>query len=58
MNVYLEAYNRDLIVVENEIDRIRQTIEQQSNEIVQSIENEKKNLLIRIEDYIQALMTK
>jgi len=49
------TYDKDFVIVENEIDQIRQRIEQKYLDIVQLIDNEKNGLLIKIEDYIGSI---
>ncbi len=58
MIFFIDTYDKDFLLVENEIDRIRQIIEQQYSDIVQSIDNEKNILLIKIEDYIRSITSK
>ncbi|CAF1164116.1 unnamed protein product [Adineta steineri] len=48
------TYDKDFVVVENEVDRIRQMIEQRYLDFVQLIDSEKNTLLIKIEDYIRS----
>jgi hypothetical protein len=54
----LDTYDQDYALVENEIDRIRQIIEQQYVDFVQLVDQEKNSLLIKIEDYIQSITSK
>ncbi|CAF1945604.1 unnamed protein product [Rotaria magnacalcarata] len=49
------TYDKDFIVIENEMYRIRQIIEQQYTDIIQSIDSEKNSLLIKLEDYIKSI---
>ncbi len=49
----IDIYDKDIGNIENEIDRIRLTIEQRYTNLIQLIENEKKNLLNEIEEHIQ-----
>ena len=51
----LDNYDRDLITVESEIDRMRTIIEQRALDFIHLIENEKNSLLINIDDYIKSL---
>ena len=50
---FIDTYNKDSILVENEIDRIRQIIEQQYLDVVKLIDNEKNSLLIKLEEFIK-----
>jgi hypothetical protein len=54
----IDTYNKDFALVETEIDRIRQIIEQQHFDVVQLIENEKNGLLIKLEDFIKSITSK
>ncbi|CAF0919473.1 unnamed protein product [Rotaria sordida] len=47
--------DKDFVLVENEMSRIRQIIEQQYLDVVESIESEKNTLLIKLEDYIKSI---
>ncbi|CAF2793634.1 unnamed protein product [Rotaria sp. Silwood2] len=49
------TYDKDFVLIENEMYRIRQIIEQQYSDVVQSIESEKNTLLIKLEDYIKSI---
>jgi len=55
---YVDIYDKDIINVENEIDRIRLLIDQRYMNLVQLIENEKNNLLNKLEEYLQFNLTK
>ncbi|CAF0925933.1 unnamed protein product [Rotaria sordida] len=48
-----DIYAKDMVNIENEIDRIRLLINQRSMDLVNLIEHEKNNLLNKIEEYIQ-----
>jgi hypothetical protein len=54
----IDTYDQDYRLVENEIDRIRQIIEQQYLDFVQLVDQEKSILLIKIEDYIRSITSK
>ncbi len=53
-----DTCDKDFELVENEIDRIRQMIEQRYLDFVQLIDSEKNILLIKIEDYIGSITSK
>ncbi len=55
---YVDIYDKDIINVENEIDRIRLLIDQRYMNLVQLIENEKNNLLNKLEEYLQFNLAK
>jgi hypothetical protein len=50
-----DVYDKDLLAIENETDRIRMMIEQRYLDFVQMIEHEKNTLLFNIEAYIRSL---
>jgi len=54
----LDIYDKDIGNIENEIDRIRLTIEQRYMNLIQLIENEKNNLLNQIEEHLQLNVSK
>lgn len=56
--VCIDTYDKDFFLVENEIDRIRQIIEQQYSDVIQLIDQEKNVLLVKIEDYIRSIKFK
>lgn len=55
---HLDTYDKDLTVVEAEIDRVRTMIEQRYSGFVRLIASEKNNLLIHIEEYIKSISSK
>ena len=55
---HLDTYDKDLTVVEAEIDRVRTMIEQRYSDFVRLIASEKNNLLIHIEEYIKSISSK
>jgi membrane-anchored protein YejM (alkaline phosphatase superfamily) len=54
----LDIYDKDMINVESEIDRIRLIIEQRYMNLIQLIDNEKNNLLNKIEEHVQLNLSK
>ena len=49
----VDLFDKDMINVEQEIDRIRVAIDQRYINLIELIENEKKNLLNQIEEHFQ-----
>jgi hypothetical protein len=54
----IDIYDKDIGNIENEIDRIRLTIEQRYMNLIQLIENEKNDLLNEIEEHLQLNVSK
>ena len=49
----IDLFDKDVVNVEQEIDRIRVAIDQRYINLIQLIENEKKNFLNQIEEHFQ-----
>ena len=54
----IDVYDKDVAVVETEIDRVRAMIDQRHMDFVHLIENEKNILLLKIEDYLKSMTSK
>lgn len=53
-----ENSDQDYLLLQNEVQRIREIIDQQHVQFLQVIDQEKNQLLIQIEDYLQLIGSK